>query len=63
MGRDNIYYHTGSAYGVFSLLSYDPDTGDGVVVLTIGAPRRVNERGLYALCAELSERLYAAMEG
>ena len=62
MGRDNIYYHTGSAYGVFSLLSYDPDTGDGVVVLTIGAPRRVNERGLYALCAELSERLYTAME-
>ena len=62
MGRDNIYYHTGSAYGVYSLLSYDPDTGDGVVVLTIGAPRRVNERGLYALCAELSERLYAAME-
>ena len=62
MGRDNIYYHTGSAYGVYALLSYDPDTGDGVVVLTIGAPRRVNERGLYDLCAELSERLYAAME-
>ena len=62
MGRDNIYYHTGSAYGVHSLLSYDPDTGDGVVVLTIGAPRQVNERGLYALCADLSERLYAEME-
>ena len=62
MGRDAIYYHTGSAYGVHSLLSYDPDTGDGVVVLTIGAPRRVNERGLYALCADLSERLYAEME-
>ena len=62
MGRGTIYYHTGSAYGVHSLLSYDPDTGDGVVVLTIGAPRRVNERGLYALCADLSERLYAEME-
>ena len=63
MGRDNIYYHTGSAYGVYSLLSYDPDTGDGVVVLTIGAPRQVNDRGLYTLCADLSERLYAEMEG
>ena len=62
MGRDNIYYHTGSAYGVYNLLSYDPDTGDGVVVLTIGASGQKNERGLYALCAELSERLYAAME-
>ena len=62
MGRGSVYYHTGSAYGVHSLLSYDPDTGDGVVVLTVGAPRRVNERGLYALCADLSERLYAEME-
>ena len=62
MGRGTVYYHTGSAYGVHSLLSYDPDTGDGVVVLTVGAPRRVNERGLYALCADLSERLYAEME-
>ena len=62
MGRDNIYYHTGSAYGVYNLLSYDPDTGDGVVVLTIGASGQKNERGLYALCAELSVRLYAAME-
>ena len=62
MGRGTVYYHTGSAYGVHSLLSYDPNTGDGVVVLTVGAPRRVNERGLYALCADLSERLYAEME-
>ena len=26
-GRDRLYYHTGSAYGVYNLLSYDPDTG------------------------------------
>ena len=63
MGRASIYYHTGSAYGVYSLLSYDPETGDGVVVITVGAPRNVNDRGLYALCADLSERLYAEMEG
>lgn len=30
-GRDGLYYHTGSAYGQYALLSYDPDTGDGVV--------------------------------
>ena len=63
MGRPDLYSHTGSAYGVHSLLSYDPDSGDGVVVITVGAPRRVNDRGLYALCADLSERLYAEMRG
>lgn len=63
MGRSSVYYHTGSAYGVHTLLSYDPDSGDGVVVITVGAPRRVNDRGLYTLCADLSERLYAEMRG
>ena len=63
MGRASIYYHTGSAYGVYSLISYDPESGDGVVVITVGAPRNVNDRGLYALCADLSEKLYAEMEG
>ncbi len=62
LGRDQLYYHTGSAYGVYSLLSYDPDTGDGVVVITTGAPRQVDQRGLYALPARLSERLYEEME-
>lgn len=63
MGRASVYYHTGSAYGLYSLLSYDPEAGDGVVVLTTGAPYQVNKRGLYTLCADLSGRLYAEMEG
>ena len=63
MGRSSVFYHTGSAYGVHALLSYDPEEGDGVVVITVGAPRRVNDRGLYTLCADLSERLYAEMRG
>ena len=63
MGRASVYYHTGSAYGVYALLSYDPEAGDGVVVLTVGAPYQVNDRGLYTLCADLSGRLYAEMEG
>ena len=63
LGRPSLCSHTGSAYGVPSLYSYDPDTGDGVVVITVGTARKVNERGLYALCADLSEKLYAKMEG
>ena len=62
LGRDQIYYHTGSAYGVFSLLTFDPDTGDGVVVLTTGTPRQADEHGLYALCSQLSADLYQRME-
>ena len=63
LGQDVLCYHTGSAYGVFSLFTYNPDTGDGVVVITTGAPRRTDEYGLYALCSALSEELYARMEG
>ena len=62
LGRGELYYHTGSAYGVFSLMSYDPETGDGVVVITTGTPRKTDEHGLYALCADLSQALYAGME-
>lgn len=36
MGGEALYYHTGSSYGVHALLSYDPNAGDGVVVLTTG---------------------------
>ena len=43
-------------------MSYDPETGDGVVVITTGTPRKTDEHGLYALCAELSQALYAGME-
>lgn len=62
LGRPALYYHTGSAYGVFALLTFDPETGDGVVVLTTGAKRQTDERGLYALCAQVSAELYAKME-
>jgi len=62
-GQSALCYHTGSAYGVFNLLSYNPETGNGVVVLTVGARRETDERGLYALCAQVSEELYEKMEG
>ncbi|OUQ76563.1 serine hydrolase domain-containing protein [Flavonifractor sp. An100] len=62
LGQSQLYYHTGSSYGVYSLMSYNPDTGNGVVVITTGSPRQTDEYGLYALCAELSEDLYERME-
>lgn len=60
-GRDILYYHTGSAYGVFNWMSYDPETGDGVVVLTSGASGVKDSRGIYAVCGEISQYIYDAI--
>lgn len=57
-GRDELYYHTGSAYGVYNCVSYDPNTGDGVVVLTTGASATKDEYGIYAVCGEISRAVY-----
>ncbi len=57
-GRDRLYYHTGSAYGVYNLMSYDPATGDGVVVLSVGASGAKDSRGIYAVCGEISSYIY-----
>nr|WP_325231079.1 serine hydrolase [uncultured Oscillibacter sp.] len=60
-GRERLYYHTGSAYGVYNLLSYDPDTGDGVVVLTMGADGGKDAYDIYAVCGEISQAVYEAI--
>ena len=62
LGQEVLYYHTGSAYGVYSLMTYNPETKNGAVVITTGARRNLNEDGMYALCADLTEKLYAKME-
>jgi CubicO group peptidase (beta-lactamase class C family) len=62
LGQEVLYYHTGSAYGVFSLMTYNPITKNGIVVITTGTPRNMNEHGMYALCYDLMEILYEKME-
>lgn len=57
-GRDKLYYHTGSGYGVYNLLSYDPVTKDAVVVLTTGASGSKDSTGIYAVCGEISQYIY-----
>ncbi len=61
-GRDVLYYHTGSAYGVYALFSYDPDTKDGVVVISTGADRAVDGYGIYGLCATITEQVYRQLD-
>ena len=57
-GRTNVYYHTGSAYGVYNCASYDSATGDGVIVLTTGANGTKDDHGIYEVCAEISDFIY-----
>ncbi len=61
-GRDRLYYHTGSAYGVYNFFSYDPFAGDGVVVLTVGASAAKDSRGIYAVCGEISDYIYKVIQ-
>lgn len=62
-GRDGLYYHTGSAYGVYNWISYDPATKDGIVVLTVGASGAKDSRGIYAVCGEISSYVYDVTKG
>ena len=57
-GRDRLYYHTGSSYGFYGLVSYDPDTGDGVVVFSTGASGATDQYGVYSVCADIARAVY-----
>ncbi len=57
-GESELYYHTGNAYGVLSLMSYNPTTGDGVVVITTGAKATRDSQGVYAVCSTISKYMY-----
>ena len=61
-GEDSLYFHTGSAYGVYSLFTYNPDTKNGVVVITTGASGVLDEYGIYAVCGDISELLYSSLK-
>lgn len=61
-GREGIYFHTGSAYGVFNAATYDPVTRDGVVVLTSGASGAKDDYGIYKVCAEINQQIYSIIQ-
>ncbi len=57
-GREGIYFHTGSAYGSFNCISYDPVTGDGVVVLTTGAVDLAKTADIRYICDDINYYIY-----
>ncbi len=60
-GQDSLFYHTGSAYGVYNCISYNPDTRSGVVVLSTGADAETDSYGIYKICGEISEYIYGSL--
>lgn len=58
-GQEQLYFHTGSAYGVYNCMSLDPSTGSGVVVLTSGAVGSTARYDIYNICNEINAYIYA----
>ncbi len=54
----NLFYHTGNAYGTIAMASYDPKSGDGVVIAATGLDAEKNSNGTYDFCDSLSELIY-----
>lgn len=50
-GRE-LYFHTGNAYGVLACFCYDPNTKDGIVVITTGAEEISDQYKIYSVCAD-----------
>ncbi len=51
--QEYMFYHTGSAYGVYSVYVYNPDTKTGVVVTTTGAALSRDQYGIYSVCGDI----------
>ena len=62
-GTDGLYYHTGNAYGLLALVSYDKTTKNGVVVISTGATQHRDTQGIYSVCGEISAAIYAGLRG
>jgi len=68
-GQSGLYYHTGNAYGVLALASYNPASKNGVVVLSTGMTSSGtvpscgrDSKGIYRICSEISEYIYSALD-
>jgi|GEM_PF-3759605 CubicO group peptidase (beta-lactamase class C family) len=61
-GREDLYYHSGAAFGVFSLICYDPVSRDGVVVITTGATTGYDEYGVTSVCGDIADTILRSLE-
>jgi len=60
-GQASLYYHTGSSYGVYNCISYNPETKNGVIVLTTGASGEKDSFGIYKICGDINQYIYNSL--
>jgi len=61
-GQSELYYHTGNAYGTLALMSYNPVTRNGVVVITTGASETRDSQGIYDICGKITSFIYTVCD-
>lgn len=53
-----MYYHPGSAYGVYSMAAFDTSDKSGVVVITTDASGTMDSRNIYKVCLDITQQCY-----
>lgn len=56
--QSSVYFHTGSAYGVYSLYVYNRQERTGVVVITSGSRATRDSDQVYAVCGQIARTVY-----
>lgn len=54
-GQNELYYHLGTAYGTLSYIGYNPNTKNGLVIITTGADAGYDRRGVWNICANMAQ--------
>lgn len=62
LGQEELFWHTGTAWGIAALASYNPITGNGIVVLTTGAKSSRDGNGMPSICSEISRLIYEYLD-
>ena len=50
IGDRDMYYHTGSYYGIYALMAIDPNDKSGVIVITSGAHSTREDNTIFEVC-------------
>ncbi len=59
MKNRTLYTHTGDAYGMYSSYVFDPETGDGITILTSGAGATyLDAQGIYDICFDYMKIMF-----
>ena len=55
LGQEELFWHTGGAFGVAALTAFNPINGNGVIVVTTGANLERLDNYIHIICAEIAE--------